>query len=44
VGLPLDLGSNSHNSKRVRKRLDRAIAIQCRGDIGNKDSPSKVGY
>ena len=38
VGLPLDLGSNSHNSKRVRRTLDRPIAIQCRGDFGKMNS------
>jgi hypothetical protein len=38
VGLPLDLGSKSNNSKRVRRTLDRPIAIQCRGENGNKNS------
>ncbi len=42
VGLPLDLGSDSSNSRRVRKTLDRPIAIQCRGDIGDKGHPSRV--
>ncbi|KAJ3501236.1 hypothetical protein NLJ89_g9431 [Agrocybe chaxingu] len=40
VGLQLDLGSNSYGAKRVRKTLDRPIAIQCRGDIGNETSSS----
>ncbi|CAA7263384.1 unnamed protein product [Cyclocybe aegerita] len=40
VGLQLDLGSNSYGAKRVRKTLDRPIAIQCQGDIGNENSSS----
>lgn len=37
VGFQLNLGSDSHNAKRVRKTLDRPIAIQCQADIGNEN-------
>jgi hypothetical protein len=42
VGLRLDLGSQSHNSKRVRKTLDTPIAVQCLGDTGDKNLLSRV--